>query len=784
MACFKKSRIFDKKNMIKYRLAGIISLLIIAFTVYFSFYILIPNTISDENTPLEEFSTYRAFKHIEYISKEPHYVGSDYHKIVREYLIRELKDLGLEPEVQTKFSIDKRAHTASMVHNIMARIEGRGKGNAILLMAHYDSAPFSSMGASDNGVAIAVILEGIRTFLYEGGIHDNDIIILFSDAEEIGLLGAKAFVEDHPWCDNIALVLNFEARGTGGPAFALIETNWGNEMLVKSLAEASTPWPVANSFLYSVYKMLPNDTDLTVFRENADIDGFNFAFIDDFFDYHCSTDNIERLDLNTIEHHASYLMPMLNYLKNYDLAKLRSGREFVFFNFPYFGIIYYPYSWAFYMIGGISLLFLMIIIYAYLRKKIFFRPVLKSFLSIVLSIITGVILALFLWKLILVVNPHYTDILHGYPYNGHYYTAIVVFLTAAISTWIINRFCREIKTQEFLVAAIIIWIALAWALTLFMPGASFVVLPVFSISAILMLELAGKTKLFYRPLVYVLLVVPGLFILAPFTDMFPVGLNMKALPLSALIATMLVTILYPIFNYMPYKKTIHLYFFGLAIVFSMLALSNSGFDEEKPIHNSLNYVFYSDENMAVWETYNKVPDSWLNDIMSSGINEGSPFRFNRKSKYNRQITYHSEAPLIEIDQTVIITSLDTIIGDNRIVEFSIDPQRKLNYLELLVSQNIEFNSFEVNGRKFSENSLSFSEIRNRVLAYYFSEKDEKLLIGFSVNKTVIPEFILYEASNDLLENEELSVKSRPPNKIAMPFVLNDLIINVKTINWQ
>jgi hypothetical protein len=39
---------------------------------------------------------------------------------------------------------------------------------------------------------------------------------------------------------------------------------WG---LVKEFAAANTTFPVSNSLMYSIYKMLPNDTDLTVFRE-------------------------------------------------------------------------------------------------------------------------------------------------------------------------------------------------------------------------------------------------------------------------------------------------------------------------------------------------------------------------------------------------------------------------------------------------------------------------------------------------------------------------------------
>ncbi|MDZ7612338.1 MAG: M28 family peptidase [Flavobacteriaceae bacterium] len=84
-----------------------------------------------------------------------------------------------------------------------------------------------------------------------------------SDAEEIGLLGAEAFVNHHPWAKEIKLVLNFEARGSGGPSFMLLETNQGNKNLIREFNASKPTYPVANSLLYSIYKMLPNDTDLT-----------------------------------------------------------------------------------------------------------------------------------------------------------------------------------------------------------------------------------------------------------------------------------------------------------------------------------------------------------------------------------------------------------------------------------------------------------------------------------------------------------------------------------------
>jgi len=96
-------------------------------------------------------------------------------------------------------------------------------------MSHYDSAPHSaSYGASDAGSGVVTVLESVRAYLASGAKPKNDIIICFTDSEELGLDGASLFVNEHPWAKEVALALNFEARGSGGPSNMIVETNGGN----------------------------------------------------------------------------------------------------------------------------------------------------------------------------------------------------------------------------------------------------------------------------------------------------------------------------------------------------------------------------------------------------------------------------------------------------------------------------------------------------------------------------------------------------------------------------
>src|SRR5690606_21703662 len=253
------------------KFGAVLSLLLIIALVFYSFYGLMPHYNENKTVAETEFSVKKALIPLKEISKTPHYLGSEGHETVRNYLLSELEKLGLETETQKGFVLSPKSKTLTKPKNILGRIKGTDNGKTLLLLSHYDSALIPSYGASDAGSGVATILESVRAFLASSEKPKNDIIILFSDSEEIGLDGAKLFVNQNPWAKNVGLVLNFEARGSSGPSNMILETNGGNSELVKEFVNANPDFPVASSLMYSVYKMLPNDTDSTVFREDGDI---------------------------------------------------------------------------------------------------------------------------------------------------------------------------------------------------------------------------------------------------------------------------------------------------------------------------------------------------------------------------------------------------------------------------------------------------------------------------------------------------------------------------------
>lgn len=204
-----------------------------------------PGQIVPNVTP-GEFSSARALDHLQAIAAKPHPIGAPAHAEVRHYIVGELMKMGLEPQLQKTTAVNTRwgsSYRAATVQNIVAKLEGTANTRAVLLVAHYDAAPHSH-GASDNGAAVVSLLETLRALKASEPLK-NDVIFLATDGEEVGLLGAIAFVEQHPWARDVGVVLNFEARGDHGPSI-MFQTSEGNGWLIEEFAQTVRE-PVANS---------------------------------------------------------------------------------------------------------------------------------------------------------------------------------------------------------------------------------------------------------------------------------------------------------------------------------------------------------------------------------------------------------------------------------------------------------------------------------------------------------------------------------------------------------
>lgn len=262
-----------------------------------------------------EFSAARAMQHLSWIAAEPHPTGSAAAAKVRDQLVHHLQQAGLQVSVQRGQAAaeygkgDGRGVRAANVENVVAVLPGRDRSlPAVLLMAHYDTVPHSP-GAADDGLGVAVMLEISRAL--QGDVRQRDVVFLFTDAEEAGLLGARAFFASHPLSSRIGTVINLEARGSSGRA-VLFETGPGNAALLSTFAKLA-PQPLGNSLTGFVYRYMPNGTDFTVPAQKG-IPGLNFAIIGSQIDYHAATASVANLDPGSVQHMGAQVLPLVRQL--------------------------------------------------------------------------------------------------------------------------------------------------------------------------------------------------------------------------------------------------------------------------------------------------------------------------------------------------------------------------------------------------------------------------------------------------------------------------------------
>ena len=439
-----------------------IAFLFVAICIVFAEHVSRPPGAIPENAPPAAFSAERAMKHVVAIAQRPHPIGSAEHDRVRDYLVAQLSILGLEPQIQNATGVGTRSADAGRVQNILARITGgQSGGPAVLLVAHYDSVE-AAPGAADDGAGIAAILETVRA-VRAGVPLLHDIIVLFTDGEESGLLGAAAFVREHPWAKDVAMALNFEARGTTGRSL-MFETGPGNLDAVRVLR--TVPGVTAGSMFTTIYRTMLVDTDLSELGTPA----LNFAFGDGADRYHTSHDDVAHLNIGSLQHHGQQALALAHAFANGPLPRPRTG-DAVFFELPGVGLVVYSEKWAMLLALVAAALAVVVIIRSRRESARFGRDVvLGGAATIGAVVLSGA--AAYLAGLIIALL-HTIVPWSGAPAWSPVYWAAVAMLSLAISTACYVAVRRRGSVAGLHAGALLIWTLLSLAAAVIAPGFSY-----------------------------------------------------------------------------------------------------------------------------------------------------------------------------------------------------------------------------------------------------------------------------------------------------------------------
>ena len=297
------------------------------------------------DAPPEQFSAGRAVAILQEMQVDgvSHSVGTEASERVQGRIVAAFEAMGYQVDVQETVACRRESGAYAVcapVQNIVTRLDGQEDGPALMLVAHHDSVG-AGPGAADDSSSVAEILE-IARVLGEQGPYRNPIVFLITDAEEVGLLGAQGFVDDHLWAQDVVVSLNLEARGTRGLGY-MFETSEENAWLIDAYA-STVRRPASSSLHYEVYRILPNDTDLTVFRA-AGMAGLNFAFIDRASHYHTPLDQMENLDQRSVQHQGESVLAVAQALAEVDLSAPPSG-DAAWTDVLGFAVVRWPASWT------------------------------------------------------------------------------------------------------------------------------------------------------------------------------------------------------------------------------------------------------------------------------------------------------------------------------------------------------------------------------------------------------------------------------------------------------
>ncbi len=517
--------------------ALIIGLLLVLLLLLVQFRCYRPPTALPIDAAPDRFSAGRAAAALRFVlgDQKPHPTGSSANHAVRDRIISRLVELGYQPEVQRGRACDEFGDCAS-VENIVARVEGQQAGSAIALTAHYDSVA-ASPGAADDGIGIATLLEIARVLKSGRKPARHALVLLLTDGEETGLLGARVFVDEHPWASDIRAAINLEARGNAGPSF-MFETGSDNAQAMAWYRSAIAR-PITNSIYYTAYKLLPNDTDFTVYKA-AGWQGYNFALTGHVQHYHTPLDTLDHLSLESLQHHGDNAQSMLAALDvglapAPDHGDASISDEAVYVDILARYLLVWPVTWALPMALGSAALWLLAL---GLQRRIGIKSlagaVAASLLALVFAALATVLLLAAL-RALRAIPP--STAVHGwtaYPWPLELSTLLVSALALLLTSW---GFRLRSCLRAWWAANVLQLVLASIASAALLPGLSFA----FQVPLLVLLlaTLAGwglPADGAGLSLSLMLTALASVLVLAPTIGFLQQGLGPKVLPLVAVLA--------------------------------------------------------------------------------------------------------------------------------------------------------------------------------------------------------------------------------------------------------
>jgi hypothetical protein len=727
---------------------SIVILLLAFLLIYISIRSASPPAVKTGDIPDSSFSVKRAYTHLLQIARLPHSTGTAENARVREYIAGVCKQSGFTVEIQNATSTANWGQriNAANVYNIIARKKGQHNSRSVILMCHYDSEP-NAPGAGDDGAGAAAMLETARALQVVHPLQ-NDLVLLFTDGEEVGLMGAGAFIRDSDLAATTGLVINFEGRGNAGPS-NMFEVNSNNGWVINEYAKSVTH-PFANSLGYEVYKKLPNGTDFTHFK-NAGITGLNNAYIDGFVNYHSPTDNPENLDQRSLQHHGDNMLSLAKHFGNLKIVNTKAP-DVSYFNVIGSWFVHYPASWNLLFVILADVMFLLYL-FAGIRNKLIKIGGFVIGIFLFPLVLTAIYFAAkYLLKFILSNYPMYSHFDGNNSYNSAWYFLAMSAMAVTVFFFIYNLVARKINFDSLMAAILLIALLAMNGMQYAIPSASYLLcIPLLFILAS---RFIAFRKMQHKPnpasqsgWLNLAAVVPAICFLAPtiYFTFIAFGLS-ETMPFVVIATGLFAGLLLPVF-YPALKNQRALIPLAALACFAGEMVGGhltSGYTQQRPLQSYLRYALDADSAKATWLSDFKSVDNFTARFFKSG---------NKLTILKGYKGLVSDAPTIPLMSPVAELINDSSKGISRIVTLHINAAReKVNYININIDDSSKVNAISINGNRqtvsgegnTSLKSIGYTGVTNSGFDVVFEmPADKKLDIVVtdrSIGLPVIPGF--------------------------------------------
>jgi Peptidase family M28 len=748
----------------------------------------------------DRFSAERAMAAVHAIADAPHPIASPEHAAVVDYLVGELRDLGLSPQVQDDTGVlydtdlDPSQVSAAHLQNVIARLPGTAGTGTVMLYGHYGSVPMSN-NAADGAAGVAAVLETIRAIRASGPLR-NDLLIVFADGDETPALGPHLF-RRHPEAKEVTVGIALESLSNRG-AVALAYAGQGMPNAPASYTSAAN-----GSWLYSALSVMPhqftalalNDMqiaspELSIATKDAGAGGVGSLLLGGGEAYHTLLDSPANLDVASLQAYGDNALALARYFGNTTLDPKPTAPELVAFTVVPNTVISYSRGLALALAVVLVGLFIAVVVVGLRRHLLTGWGLVLGFGVALVSLPVALAVDVLAWLAVVAINPAYRAPMGRGYYGAPWTLLFLTFVTLAVSAalYVLGRLLLRPARSNASVAAgaLAVPLLLGVLTTLALPAFSYV----FAWPTLAGIGLLGWTVLgssaAARPwprlvglsvvalVVVAVAVVPAYLIYSAFaapgsarqSPIFPV--------LALLIVASLSAALVPHLHFLAPRRrwTIPAALVALAAVCLGGQLIATRFDVDTPRPDYIQYSLDADTGQATWLSAGSAPDDWTRQFFANGFATGRA-TFSPGYYFEQQhdvIT--AAAPQVELPAPTLTVLESRPQGDQQTVRLKLASPRGAPYAHLDLALPGELTAAAVNGKPVNVADIP-THRRQRFTLLYFGLPRGGVAVDLTLRGSGALTGTLADYSNGLPSVPGMTVSPRPAGFIPAPFDFRD-----------